>query len=435
MASEWAAAARLVRRTGFGATGSTVDAVVKEGAAHYVSRILAADPKSDPGAKQTPPPTFEPVAAMHKDMDPAAKKQRRKAQHGQDQKLVGWWLRRMLAVHQPFGEKATFAWHSHFATSLKKVKSPQLMFAQNDLLRRGGRGDFDTLANAMLVNGATLRWLDGEKNDTKGPNENLSREFMEIFTLGHADGYTEQDVREGARALTGWKINRRTGEVTLRAPLHDDKPKTLFGKSADYDARGFCTAVLARPGHPEYLATRMWHQFVSNNDPSPATLAKLVAAYGDGHDLHALFTTMFTDDSFAAAEGTYIIGPVEWLIGAMRTLQVPVSNDKALRMVAAALNGLGQLPLYPPSVGGWPSGMVWVSTASADLRFRAATMLMKSAHLPTLSGSTTTKLETVAHLLGVQTWSNQTLAVLKGSVGDPRTLLPVALNTPEYLVH
>ena len=233
MASEWAAAARLVRRTGFGATGSTVDAVVKEGAAHYVSRILAADPKSDPGAKQTPPPTFEPVAAMHKDMDPAAKKQRRKAQHGQDQKLVGWWLRRMLAVHQPFGEKATFAWHSHFATSLKKVKSPQLMFAQNDLLRRGGRGDFDTLANAMLVNGATLRWLDGEKNDTKGPNENLSREFMEIFTLGHADGYTEQDVREGARALTGWKINRRTGEVTLRAPLHDDKPKTLFGKSAD----------------------------------------------------------------------------------------------------------------------------------------------------------------------------------------------------------
>ena len=435
MASEWAAAARLVRRTGFGASGPEVDAAVKDGPARYVARVLAADPNADAGARRTPPPTFTNVAKPDKNAGTDAKKQRRMALRTQDQRLSAWWLQRMAAVGQPFGERATFAWHGHFATSLKKVKVASLMLAQNEQLRRLATGNFSTLAYTVLTDAATLRWLDGERNTVKGPNENLSREFMEIFTLGHGGGYTESDVRQGARALTGWKIDKQDGSTTVRAMLHDDGAKTLFGKSSDFDARGFCDAVLARPGCARYVVTRMWHQFVSNDAPSAAVLDRLVAAYGPGHDLRAMFTAMFTDTSFAAAEGSFIVGPVEWFIGAIRALDVPLAGDTQLKLVAGTLDSLGQLPFFPPSVGGWPSGRVWVSTAAADLRFRAATMLAQRAELPALTGSTTAKLESLAHLIGVDTWSAQTLAVLKGSAGQPRQLFAVALNTPEYLVH
>ena len=435
MASDWAAAARIVRRTGFGATGAQVDAALREGTAAYIARMLAADPQADPGAKKTPAPTFPPTSLAGKNADQDMKKQRNKALRAQGMTLTAWWLRRMVAAEAPFGEKVTFAWHAHFATSLKKVKFASLMLAQNERQRRLATGDFDTLAYTMLIDAATQRWLDGQRNTVKGPNENLSREFMEIFTLGHSDGYTEEDVRQGARALTGYKIDLRDGSVRLRPRLHDNGTKTFLGVTGNLDAKGYCDAVLARPGCPLYVVTSMWNAFVSNNPPSSTVLDRLVAAYGPKRDLRALFGAMFADPSFAAAEGTYLIGPVEWLVGAVRALDVRVDASKQLKQLAGALQALGQLPFFPPSVGGWPSGMVWMSTAAADLRFRTALLLAARAELPTPSGSTTAKLEALAHQLGVETWSTRSLDVLKGSIGQPRQLFAVALNTPEYLVH
>lgn len=435
MASQWAAAARLVRRIGFGAVGSDVDAALKEGSHAYVARILAADPAQDPGAKKTPVPTFPQVAKAAKDAGTDAKKQRRKALHGQGETLTAWWLRRMVAVDEPFGERVTLAWHGHFATSLKKVKVPAVMLAQNERLRGLGTGDFHTLAYTMLTDAATLLWLDGERNTVKGPNENLSREFMEVFTLGHDDGYSENDVRQGARALTGWKVDPKDGSTSVRPKLHDSKPKMFLGVTGNLDAKGYCDAVLARSGCAPYIVTRMWAQFVSNTPPPADVLHRLVDAYGPKRDLHALFAAMFTDPAFAAAQGTFIIGPVEWLIGALRALRVPLDSDEKVKEVAGTLDSLGQLPFFPPSVGGWPSGLVWMSTAAADLRFQAAMTLAQRADLSTISGSTSSKLDSLAHLLGVESWSAQSLAVLKGSAADPAQLVAVALNTPEYLVH
>ncbi|MGI8680502.1 MAG: DUF1800 domain-containing protein [Jatrophihabitans sp.] len=433
--SEWAAAARLVRRTGFGATGTDVDAARKLGPAAYVARVVGADPSTDPGAKRTPPPTFPAIAPAGKNAGTDAKKASRKALHEQDTKLTAWWLRRMASVDEPFGEKLTFAWHSHFATSLKKVKYAPLMLQQNQRQRSLGTGDFHTLAYTMLTDAATQRWLDNEKNTVKGPNENLSREFMEIFTLGHSDGYTETDVREGARALTGYRINPKDGAVQLRPALRDSASKTFLGRTGDLGPSQFCDAVLARPGCAPYVVTRLWSRFVSNTAPAKDVLDRLVAAYGPKRDLAALFRTMFTDPSFQAAGGTFVIGPVEWLVGAVRALKVPTDSDKQVAQFGTLLDSLGQLPLYPPSVGGWPSGPVWLSTAAADLRFRGAAMLTQHADLSTITGSTTARLETVAQLLGVAAWSPRTLSVLKGSANDPKQLVAVALNTPEYLVH
>ncbi|WP_375481952.1 DUF1800 family protein [uncultured Jatrophihabitans sp.] len=435
MTSEWAAAARLVRRTGFGATGTEVDAVVKQGMAAFVTRTLAADPDADAGARRTPVPHFEAVDRPVKDADADAKKARNKKLHAQGTQATAWWLRRMVAAESAFGEKSTFVWHGHFATSLKKVRDARVMLAQNQKLRTLGRGDFHTLASAVLTDAATLRWLDGEKNTVKGPNENLAREFMEIFTLGHSDGYTEQDVRQGARALTGLKINRATGATRLVPALHDNGSKTFLGVTGDLGPTQYCDAVLARPGGPAYIVNRLWAQYVSSTPPAKDVLARLTAAYGAKRDLKALFTALFTDPSFAAAEGSLIIGPTEWLIGSARILRVSLDDARSAAQAAGALDSLGQLPFYPPSVGGWPSGQVWASTAAADLRFRYAAMLVKQAQLPALAGSVTSRLEAVAHLLGVDTWSARSLAVLKGSASNAAQLVAVALNTPEYLVH
>jgi uncharacterized protein (DUF1800 family) len=433
--AEWIATARLVRRTGFGATGAAVDAARTLGDAAFVRAVVSADPTTDPGALATPAPTFGPIAAAPKGATAAQRQQRNQQISGQLTQLTTWWLRRMVAVNQPFGEKLTFCWHNHFATAASKVRVAGRLLAQNQTLRRMGRGDFHSLALAMLTDAAMLDWLDGEENTSTAPNENLSREFMELFALGHGDGYTETDVREGARALTGWKI-RADNSTYLVPRLHDNGIKTFLGVTGNLDQAGYCDAVLARPDAPGYLATRWWGQLVSDTPPTAATLSTLHAAYGPGRDLTSLLTSMLTMPAFAAAEGSLVVDPLEWLVGSVRALKVSVADDTVATKLLGILRQLGQIPFYPPNVGGWPSGQAWLSTASADARMQAATLLTKSADLSSIAQTTSgDRIDAVGYLLGIGSWSDRSVSVLKQDVGDPARLVTVALNTPEYLVH
>ena len=431
-ASAWADTARLLRRTGFGTTGSAVDTAVAQGPNRYLASMLAADPAADPGAVRTPPPTFESIAPVAKGADQAARKAHNRALRAQLQELTTWWLRRMVSAQQPFGEKLTFLWHNHFATSATKVRRAGLMLAQNDKLRTLGRGPFRDLAYAMLTDAATLYWLDGQRNVKGAPNENLGREFMELFALGHGDGYTETDVREGARALTGWKI-KPDGSTAMRPKFHDDGIKTLLGVNGPLDANGYCDAVLARPAGTAYVITRTWGQLASGHPPTAATLTALTAAYGPQRHLGSMLSAMLSSAEFTAARGTSVITPVEWLVGAVRALQVPLADDAAKKLLPA-LTGLGQVPFYPPSVAGWPPGTSFLSTAAADLRMKTAATLVRSANLDAVSSvAPASRVDAVAHLLGVPAWTDRTAATLKNSAADPRTLVTVALNAPEYL--
>ncbi len=433
--AQWTAMARLVRRTGFGATGSAVDAALGMGAAAYVNSLLAADPTKDPGALKTPMPTFAAVPALAAGATTAQRQAHNQQLEDQLSQLTTWWVRRMVSVTQPFGEKLTFCWHNHFATAATKVRVAARLSTQNQTLRTMGRGQFRPLALAMLTDAAMLDWLDGEKNTAQAPNENLAREFMELFALGHGDGYTETDVREGARALTGWKI-RADNSTYLVAKQHDSGSKTVLGVTGNLDQTGFCDAVLARPSAASYLAARWWGQLVSDTPPSPSVLTSLTSAYGATRDLSALFRTMLTSPAFSAAEGSLVIDPVDWLIGAVRALKVPVPDDTAAKKLVAVLRGLGQLPFYPPNVSGWPSGQAWLSTAAADARMQAAATLTKSADLSSITKTTSSsRLDAVGYLLGVGSWSDRTSAVLTPNVGNPAQLVALALNSPEYLVH
>ena len=282
--ASWIAAARLVRRTGFGATGTAVDAAVTAGPSAFVRSALATSSAQDAGGRATPTPSFELVARAGKNAPIADRQKANQQRHEQMVALTSWWLRRMVAVHEPFEEKLTLCWHNHFATSAAKVRVARLMAGQNATLRRLGRGDFHTLTQAMLIDPAMLVWLDGEKNTVKGANENLAREFMELFALGHGDGYTEDDVRNGARALTGWRLDP-SGAAVLRPWLHDQTSKTVLGVTGNLDQVGFGDAVLARPASAQFVATRTYRQFVSDNDPDAATVSRLVASYGSGRNL------------------------------------------------------------------------------------------------------------------------------------------------------
>jgi uncharacterized protein (DUF1800 family) len=378
-------------------------------------------------------PTLPAPRGPGKGASVAARKEFNRQLSGQMAELSQWWLRRMVAAQQPIHEKLTLLWHNHFATSAQKVRFAAYMAAQNQKLRSLALGDFRTLAYAMLTDAAMLRWLDAQTNTAKAPNENLAREFMELFTLGHGNGYTEDDVRQGARALTGWVI-RPTGQTMVVPKRHDRTAKTIFGVTGNFDAAGFCDTVLAQPKSPQYVAGRLWQQLASDTQPSPQALDRFVTAYGGHRDLRALTRAILTDDEFINSRAAIVNTPVEWLVGVIRTLRVPVDSPARLKMVNTTLRALGQRPFYPPDVGGWPHGRVWMSTASADVRMRAASQLARAGDLSSVEDAAVDdRIDAVGYLIGVGAWSDRTVAALDPLVRKPAQLVAAAVNTPEYL--
>lgn len=429
----WTTTARLLRRSGFGVTGTQVDTVAKQNWPDYVDAALRSDPEADPGAVATPVPTLTEKRRPGRDASAQVRKDFNREVFGMMSGLSEWWLRRMIAVQQPIHEKLTLLWHNHFATSAKKAGFPSEMAGQNQTLRKLSLGDFRTLAYAMLTDAAMLRWLDGDKNTANANNENLAREFMELFALGHGNGYTEDDVRAGARALTGW-VPRLGAKTTLVPGRHDRTSKTLFGVTKDFDAQGFCDIVLAQPKSAEHVAGRLWRQLASDTPASPELLDRLVAAYGPARDLRALTRAILTDDEFVNARATIVNTPVEWLVGVIRSLNVQLEHPRRLKMANDTLKALGQRPFYPPDVGGWPHGRAWMSTASADVRMRAAAQLARIGDLSTVEqASAGDRIDAVGYLIGIGSWSDRTVAALKPLIRKPVQLVAAAVNTPEYL--
>jgi uncharacterized protein (DUF1800 family) len=400
----------------------------------YVDAALAADPAADPGAVATPMPTPPALRGPGKGASVADRKEFNHQLAGQMTELSNWWVRRMVAVRQPIHEKLTLLWHNHFATSAQKVRSASDMAAQNRKLRSLSLGDFRTLAYSMLTDAAMMHWLDAQTSTAKAPNENLAREFMELFTLGHGNGYTEDDVRQGARALTGWVIRPATGQTMMVLKRHDQAAKTIFGVTRNFDAGGFCDAVLAQPKSPQHVVGRLWQQLASDTPPSSQALDRLVTAYGPGRNLRALTHAILTDDEFVASRAAKVNTPVEWLVGVVRTLGVSVDAPARLKMVNSTLHAMGQRPFYPPDVGGWPHGRVWMSTASADVRMRAASQLARAGDLSTVEDAAANdRIDAVGYLIGVGAWSDRTVKALEPLVSRPVQLVSAAVNTPEYL--
>ena len=416
--SERAAVRRLHDRFGFGPKAGDLEAGFDE----TLDRLLA------PASASVTPPSLTAPEQYEKD-DKAAKKAANKARTAQERKLVLWWLDRMVTAQPATTERLTWFWHGHFATSEQKVRSPQLMLTQNQTFRRYALASFDDLAKTMITDAALIKWLDGQKNKEGSPNENLAREFMELFTLG-VGHYEEPDVAQAARALTGWTVTRTSVQARFVPRRFDDKPKTILGKTADYDAKSFADLALSQDVSPTFVIGRLWFRLVSPTPPSQGAMGRLRAAYGDRGDIRATLRAIAKEQVFTDSATTLVKQPVEWMAGLCRALGIKPSalDAKTQVRLAAGLRGMGQVPLRPPTVGGWPAGQAWLTTSAGVARLHVAQLLAMQVKdkLPKTT-------EEVRALLGVDSWSSRTESALKG-LKEPAQLTAVAACAPEYVV-
>ncbi|OLR91741.1 DUF1800 domain-containing protein [Actinokineospora bangkokensis] len=426
-----AAVRRLLDRLALGPRPGDLDRAFGE----TLDRLLA------PPAPVTPPrldPLPRPAAAGKGDKGGTggtggkeAKRRANAARAEQERRVAVWWLDRLVA-DTTATERLTWFWHGHFATSEQKVRSPRLMLVQNQALRAHATGSFTDLATAMVTDPALLLWLDGNDNRAGAPNENLAREFLELFALGIGH-YTETDVREAAKALTGWRATRDRDTATFDPDRHERAPVTLFGDRAPLDAPGFVARVLARPESARFVVGRLWFRLVSAAPPPADALDRVVAAYGPGRDTAAALRAITAEPAFRDPANTLVKQPVDWFTGLCRALGVAPAAlpDKTLAKVRKGLTGMGQVPLRPPSVGGWPAAGAWLTTSAGAARLALAQAVVAGADLSAVGSD---PVEGARTLLGVDAWSPRTTSALEQVRADPKHLVTVAACAPEYVV-
>jgi uncharacterized protein (DUF1800 family) len=351
----------LHRRAGFAATWDELQRDLNDGPGASISRLLEGRSRSC-GV----PDGFSAFADRLADLALEAPVLNR---------LKGWWFYRMLLGPDPLTERLPLMWHDHFATSNLKVNDLVLMRRQNQTLRSLCRAPFGRLLNAMLRDPALLTWLDAPENTKGHPNENLARELMELFTLGIGH-YSEDDVQQAARALTGWKlVNDNARFVPIR---HDAGSKTILGRSGAFDTEGLARLLIEHPATSRRLAWRLCHEFFGEgavDDRAMDVLAEGLRA----HDLDigwGVETLLGSRRFFDSANlGHRVSSPIEFAVGAVRALEMfdPAPSTPVL---ADWCGRLGQDLFYPPNVGGWPGGRAWITTRSAIGRANFAAALI-----------------------------------------------------------
>jgi hypothetical protein len=292
------------------------------------------------------------------------------SEHMEMQRASLWWAERMLLTPRPMEEKLTLFWHDHFATSQSKLMNYELMMAQIETLRRHANGNFRKMLVAVAQDPAMLIWLDNRENVKGKPNENFAREVMELFTMGEGHGYSETDIREMARAFTGWTMKpietvEDKAEFIDDPKLHDDGEKTFLGKTGKFNGYDAIHMILEQPAASKFISGKLYKYFVREQlDPSiNDQLAKQLVE--SNYDLKPVLKTILLSKDFysPASVGTQIKSPVHFLVSTCRKLglqQLPGIPD----YVETTGSQLGQLLFYPPNVAGWPGDKSWINPAT-----------------------------------------------------------------------
>ncbi len=348
--------AHLLRRATFGASPEELKTGVDSRPTKLVADLIRG------GEGQ-----FEFEAQMHSLVETAI------ASHDPKQ-LQAAWVVRLLSSPHPLRERMTLFWHDHFATSQAKVDNLRLMQRQNDTLRQHSLGHFSEMLHAMVRDPAMLIWLDSDTNRKGNPNENLAREVFELFSLG-VGNYTEQDIKEAARALTGWSVQ---GENAVFDPSqHDAGSKTILGNTGRWTAGDVARIALQQPACARFLVRKIFREFVSETTELPEDLLNPLADEYRlrDYDTAWLMSTIFRSWVFYsdAAIGQRIKSPVEFLVGAVRSLGGQASPTK----LAEACDTLGQSLFFPPSVKGWDGGAEWIDPNALLLRQNMAFQLTR----------------------------------------------------------
>jgi uncharacterized protein (DUF1800 family) len=305
-----------------------------------------------------------------------------------------WWMRRMAYGPFPMHEKLTFLWHGHFTTSATDERNGLLIWNQNETLRKFAAGNFRQFVHAISRDPAMIDYLNNQQNKKAHPNENFAREVMELFTLGIGN-YTETDVKESARAFTGWTHDG--ANFLFQANQHDTGIKNFLGTSGNLDGDDIIEIILKQPACSKYIAGRLYKWFISD-DPNPAvsdSLAQVLVQ--NNYDLRPVLRTLLTSQLFYQSNtiGVQVKSPVQLVVGLVRQLGLPAPDDRVLQPL---LKQMGQIPFRPPNVKGWPGGHMWINTSTLFVRYNSALTLTTGA-IAGLADAPTKPADMVTHWL------------------------------------
>ena len=275
-----------------------------------------------------------------------------------------YWIKEMVNTDAQLREKMSFFWHGHFACRNLNVFFQQELL---DVIRQNALGSFRDLLHEVSKTAAMLNFLNNNQNRKDHPNENFAREVMELFTMGRGN-YTEQDVKEAARAFTGWGADAK-GEFVLRKFQHDDSSKTVLGKTGNFDGDEVLEILLEQKQTAKYISQKVYKFFVNDNIDQQKIDWLANRFYKNDYDISKLMEDIFTSDWFYEEKniGTRIKSPIELLAGIQRMLPMKLENEEALLLLQRVL---GQMLFYPPNVAGWPGGKTWMDSSTLMMRMR-----------------------------------------------------------------
>ena len=359
-------AAHLMRRAGFSASPSELEAMLDKGFLKTLDELIRYQQVDD---------SVMEAGLAAQDLQLSRYNERREIHLADPFAMNRWWLYRIVNSRRQLLEKMTLFWHDHFATSIEKVPfvrestGEPLLIIQNRTLRRHALGNFKEMVREMARDPAMLVWLDNFRNFNVSPNENWARELMELFTMG-VDEYTELDVREAARAFTGWTFpnGRRDGEFEFGIvdPLHDFGSKAFLGRSGIFDGDDIIDIIFEQEVTAEFIAGKIWEFFVYPQ-PEPDLIKDLARVFRQSdYDISALMRAVFRHPRFFSAQArrALVKSPVEFVAGFMREMEL---TNPLLGLLY--LRDMNQIPFLPPDVGGWTSGKGWINTSTLLNRY------------------------------------------------------------------
>jgi len=411
----------LLRRTSFGYSPAQLETALSDGFDKTVDRLIDSKPAEPPplAAATTPGGRF-PITQLQQ-----------------------WWIDHMLATPTPFAERMTLLWHGHFTSDYRKAADNTFMYWQNLTWRRMAMTDLRSMLLAVTADPAMLRYLDLATSTGQNPNENYSRELMELFTMGGGN-FTEDDVREGAKALAGWQLPKADStatvtvnkNVTRRLPVFPTQhsgvfnPGRGFGGSVTYlgqtgrlDTGGVIDRILAQPSTAPFIATKLVQQFVAGRPAASYVNGLGYRFRRSRYDMKTLLRAIFTSPEFTADQSyrALVKSPAEFMVHAARAL----GNRSIAKLIAGAGSGMGQTLFDPPDVNGWPNNESWISsnTVVERVNFATAALAQTNGVLPSPSDGVRHHLDGV---LGVQT------SGLFNQAADDRARWFITLASPEF---
>lgn len=367
-AASFEEARHLLSRTCFAGQWDQIQALTRMEYGEAVSRLLDGTRQ----APTLPPPKWDddrPLIYVNLRLFPKIRSQRLLTRRfARYREAKAWWLREMIETDSPLTERMTLFWHGHFTSSLEKVRSARLLYDQNQLLRKHALGNFREMTLAVARDAAMVIYLDNVSNVKGKPNENFARELLELFTLGEGH-FTERDVKEAARAFTGWSVDRKTVEFQFMPKRHDAGSKEFLGRTGTFGGDEIIEIIFEQPQTAVHITGKLWRAFVSET-PDPAEVNRLAALFRENdYEIKPLLYALLTSSAFRDRRhyGAMIKSPVELIVGTMRLFDLAPANVQGL---VVASRRLGEDLLNPPSVKGWAGGKAWITSDTLIARYQ-----------------------------------------------------------------